>query len=873
MANKRTSTLSPADGAPVLANQPSAWPAVAVGLLAVIAASVAFTLVNNADVLWQLSSGRWMLQHKSLLDFDPFSVDPESQWINIHWLFQVIIAFLHAAGGFALLTVSKAALTAGAMVVFASSLRKHVPAPWLIFSGLAMLVIVAARLRVRPEIFSIAFIISIICILDNARRGGPTRKLWLLVPIMLVWVNMHGLYIIGLGLVWSSVAGDWIDAKLKRNASSTGLLSKQAMLPLVTATVAVLISPWPIDSVIHPLLLWGRISGQAIYYTYGVSELRPSWQSPGQHVEVIGLILLALGLMIANFRKLPLAHIVWLTAMVALAAMARRNIALAGPIVAYMLAWHGSAGISRLFRTTGKMPRLSWLLNTCMVVIAVVITASACTSELWRRLGWNRRFGAGLQTEKYPIATAQFLRTMAGGGDIFCENFGDASTFIYASHPEHRVYMDGRLEAHSQARFVDQHNIATAMRTEKSAQNVKLPESIRFVFVSDKMPEPLAALSQSSRFRLCHLDLAGACFIHLAWQGNSSDSPDFDFTQWEFDLEPSGICPVSEPARTFWAQNPPPATHRFGAMLLSLGQRSAYRRGLITKDQQRCITLAVRYLEAARLRRQLGSDTLRGTLAQAYQQKAMQTDINPSPAVPIDVSLARALHIYRQMDLTHLGSQESLMFAQQQILAMQQARQIDAATRVAKTFLNRLPSEQRVRPPRVYLQLRDTLEEALEFSQVQATGIDDQLPIEQQARLLTTRSIGLIELATSRLRSLAPGNPRALTLLGDLLLRQGMVREAQAAYAEASQAGADKSTVALREALCLWVNGEFFEAESRLSQLAEATDDPLTDYYLASLLEQLGKYGRAASAIASTSGQNAQLQSQIENLEASLPKE
>jgi len=786
-----------------------------------------------------------MLQHKSLLGFDPFSIEPEPQWINVHWLFQLLIAFVHSLGGYAFLTILKASVCGAILLAFAVAIRKHVGVSWLIVGGLAMLTVMIGRLKLRPEIFSLLFITLIISILDAARRGKSRQRLWLLTPIMLVWANMHGLYVIGLVLIWSAALADRLDSRLGRLAVQEPLLTKQTVIPLLAATAAVLVTPWPAETIIHPIRLWVRISGQAFHYTYGVSELRPTWQSLGRHGEAIFVAALTILAMAGNRKALPAAHIVWFAAMVALAALARRNVGLAGPVMGYLLAWHGQASLVRLMRrrprwVAGTLPVRVTL--TALVSIAVLLSTN---SQIWRWMGWSKRFGPGIQAEKYPIAAARFLHDLPGKGDILCGNFGDASTFINFSSPTRRLYMDGRLEAHSRKRFIDYYRIVNELRTARSADKADLPETVRFIFVSQDMSAPLAALSQSRRFRLVYLDQAGACFARTDWHLDTTALPKDNLPEWRYVLDGPAASPLPYRQATWWARNPFPANYSFAAMLLSLGQTDRIRRQATTETQIECVLQACRYLESARLSGEQPRETVTGTLAQAYQQLALQAeDVPEQERLPVDALSARALWLYRGMDFSHLGDAETLMYAQQQVVAMQQARQIDAAYRAARAMSSRFRPAQQIAPPRGYLELLDQLSDALDNSRAQAAGISPWLPLSEQASRLTGPSIGLIELAISKLQAGAGDDPSLLQLLGDLLLWQGNVEEARQAYVSAGSAGADRAGLDLREALLLWVTGNLFEADARLRRLADGPRPIEARRYSNLLARQLGRRQR-----------------------------
>jgi len=810
--------------------------------LALAAAALSFTLISNSDFFWQLASGEWMLDHGEVLDFDPFGINPQDEWVNVHWGFQIVIAALHKVGGFGLLTLLKSALPALTLLIFALHLRKRVPSGWLMFSGVALLTICVTRLRLRPELFSLMFMVLIIVLLEGVRLGGNPRRLWWAVPIMIAWVNMHGLYVIALGLIWSSVLGAWIDRAGKREAGTGGLLSKSALGPLLAATLGVLITPWPVEAALHPVLLWERISGSAIYYTYGVSELIPTWRNPGAHLEAIVLVVMTAAAMTANRKRLPLSHVIWAGAMLTLAALARRNVGLMGPVFGFLLAWHGGETLARLKGAVPWSGRIGQVLTGVMGLAVIALIFAASTSAIWRWAGWDRRFGAGLQTERYPIACARFLRKFPGKGNLFCTNFGDSGCFIYHTFPKRKTFMDGRLEAHSQERFIEQVRVANSLRTPGSAERTELGETIRFVFVRSDARETLTALSQTRRFKLIYLDHAGACFGRTDWYLDTSQLGESNLDQFDVPLSQLTALEKRGGRRSLFSQNPAPLNYQVGSMLLSLGQRGPGRERGTSRTQERCVLLAIRYLTGALEDAIAPGPTVRGTLAQGYQQRALQCDVVPGGSLPADMNSVRALYLYRNMDLSDLSDPQIKMFAQQQVVAMQQARQIDEAADTARTLLTRLDPQQQISPPRDYLELRDLLVRRVELSRIRAEKIDPDAPLLEHVDQLTGPAIGLITSAIAKLQSAADRDGEAELRLGDLMLRRGMVREARKSYAAAAGKGTDPWKLKLRDALCLWGEGDLASAARELKKLSADRDDALARYYHAVLLELLGKY-------------------------------
>jgi len=856
-----------------LRNAPSKpWATVAVAALTLAGVAAGLTCIWNFDVFWHLAAGQWMLEHGRVLTFDPFSIDPEPQWVNVHWLFQVIITLLHSVGGFEILSVLKAVLGGAMLAIFALALRRSVPPGWLIFSGLAMLAVSASRIRVRPEAFSLAFMMLTIVLLEGVRRGAKPTRLWWLVPIMLVWVNMHGLYIIGMGITWSAVIAAAIDRKLRRADVTGNLPTRGALAPILAATVALLVTPWPVEAALHPLLLWTRVSGQAFYYTYGVAELSPTWWDPGRHLDAIIFVLLAATAMTVNRKRLPLGHAVWLVAFVVLAALARRNVGLMGPPVGYLLAWHGSGAIRRIVcgRTLPK-----WL-GPCsaavMTLVTLVLGFAAATGHFPGHLGGARRLGVGLREYHYPLAAAKFLRQLPAKGDLLCENFGDAGVFIYYSYPMRLLYMDGRLEAHSQQRFMDLHRINERLRTADGAEKVKLPRSVRFIFVRRNSLEKLTAMAQSRRFRLVFLDPVGACFARRDWYADASPLPAPNFGDYDRPLDRDRLVQGFGAEKLPWyARNPLWRNFQLGEMFLALGQQSGPGRAERPSPvQQRCMLLAVRFLTAAQTEALLPADLLNGTLAQAHQRRALQFDVIPSANVPVDVNSARALALYGRLKLTTLGGRQARIFALQHIVALKDARQIDAADQAVIDLFKHLGPREMVAPPRDYLELRDTIGRALTLAHVKKAELDkEDLPLLERVDRLTSGEVGLIAQAILELRAAGGNDPVVQLRLADLLLRRGKTAEARKSYAKVNLPPGEDWRLALRLALCDWVDGKVFAAADAMDELA-APDRPVVSYYHALLLEQLGRYEEAADAIAGARSADATLAPLIERVRRRL---
>jgi len=852
-------------------NSPRWAVAAALVLLALAGFSAAMNYVWNADIFWHLASGEWMLNQKSVLGANPFTSEPapdETRWVNVHWLFQVIVAAVHAVSGFAGLTVLKALLAAGVLLVLARSLRRHAPAGWILLAGLGALLVMTTRLRVRPEIFTLLFMAVAIALLEHVRDGGKASRLWWLAPLMLVWANMHGLFIFGLGLIWSAVLGAWMDRLLGRAGKGGALPTQAALVPCVAATVLCLLTPWPVEGFLHPLLLVTRISGEAYYYTFGVSELRPTYDRLGELPDAIVLTALTTVLMLVHARRVPAAHWLWLAAFVAVALTALRNVGFLGPVCGYLL---GRTGGELLAGVKGPVRKAGLALTPLCMLAAGVLIFGFVTEQYWALRGSERRFGAGLDRAGYPISCAEYLRDLPAEGDVLCVNFGDGGVMIHHAWPRRKVWMDGRLEVHSQERFIRNHEINRALADAVEAARVKLPDSVRFLVASRAWDKQLAALSQSPRFRLVHVGPVGAVFARMDWAGGRAglagagipESP--DLAKLDRPIDENGAVEGAPAVRAKWyAANPHSAALQQGKLLLDLSRKGEPSSPQAKALGQKLALLAIRYLEAAHKERP-EDPIIAGLLADAHLEHAAYRDVTLSWDIPVDIDLSRALYLYNRHAPEDLSDDEMQTLALRRVKAMVQANQLDAAATAVEAIFAKLPPRLRVNPPELFTDLRNAVNSRLAVSRGLAEQMDlEAMSVEERVAALVSPRLGLIDAAVAELESHETGeNPRLAMLTGHLLMRKGLPWKAMDRY---------KSGV---------VDADDFCPDARMlptAVLGLASGDapaprrptPAEAYYTASVLEQLGLYERARGVLSGVESDNQQLQTLILRLRLRL---
>ena len=169
------------------------------------------TLIRPNDFWWHLRTGQIIVETKSIPTTDLFSFTRAGlPWTNQSWLMQVLFYLLYQAGGLPLIIFWHAlTISAGYMLVELACLRSNSgQARAAALAVIAAAAIGLANWNVRPQSASFLLFGALVFVLETHRvRGG--RILWALPPLFVLWVNLHGGFVFGIGLLGIYVLAGW----------------------------------------------------------------------------------------------------------------------------------------------------------------------------------------------------------------------------------------------------------------------------------------------------------------------------------------------------------------------------------------------------------------------------------------------------------------------------------------------------------------------------------------------------------------------------------------------------------------------------------------------------------------------------------------
>lgn len=178
--------------------------------------------IVSYDDWWHLKTGEWIWHHMAVPHVDFFSYTFHgAEWIDYEWLFQAAIYPIYQLGGFGGLIVFKAiVILLTFLVLFFTCREVDGEKKWFSIIILFIALQVArGGFLVRPQIFSLLFLALYLylLVLHRGERITTRQLIVLLLPIHVLWVNIHGSFLLGIFLVGAYALGRFVPLALSHH--------------------------------------------------------------------------------------------------------------------------------------------------------------------------------------------------------------------------------------------------------------------------------------------------------------------------------------------------------------------------------------------------------------------------------------------------------------------------------------------------------------------------------------------------------------------------------------------------------------------------------------------------------------------------------
>jgi hypothetical protein len=482
---------------------PSIGNIIFLSLLFVLALNSGQGLLGDGDTGYHIRAGELIVQTRQVPAEDPFSFhQPPLPWTAHEWLSEIVMA-----------TVFKIAGLTGVVIFFAVLLAlTH----WLLYQSLrsgsrdiVLCVIVtllatassSSHWLARPHVFSLLLTVIWCHCLDGFQYRGKSTLGYLPV-LMLLWVNLHGGFMIGLILLAIYCGGNALCAIGGGSGSRAHIgKAKQLALVFVATLAACAINPY------GPEILWFpfRLTSDRFIMDRVTEFLSPNFHDvlPFKY-----MLLATIGALALSRAALNLIQVALLLLLSYMALYSARHVSLFAIVVAPIL-------LRSLESLVRGFPDRYFRVYQARVRNLLAIEDNG-HSRLWPCAGVMLIVGLGLagtlkyefSESRFPVAALAFLKQEPLAGNMFNnDEFGDY--LIFAAWPAYRVFMDGRSDMYGEKYGSDYLRAANAQRGWKE---VLEKYSVTWVLFDTQSPLT-AALQEQKDWHPIYSDRTATLFI------------------------------------------------------------------------------------------------------------------------------------------------------------------------------------------------------------------------------------------------------------------------------------------------------------------------------------------------------------------------
>ncbi|MGH2868576.1 MAG: hypothetical protein ACRDNK_13575 [Solirubrobacteraceae bacterium] len=178
-------------------------PRVVLGTTAVLIVALAALLSRiGADAQWLAALGQNVITHHSIPAGVPFAAAPTTHWPNALVLAELIMGGLERGLGDRGLMLAQLTAVGLALWILARDAQRDGAGG--IGSAAALLVVAVGALPslaiARVQLFSLV-LFPLLVMLLRAQSRSPSGRIWLAVPLLAVWSNLHGAALLGAGML------------------------------------------------------------------------------------------------------------------------------------------------------------------------------------------------------------------------------------------------------------------------------------------------------------------------------------------------------------------------------------------------------------------------------------------------------------------------------------------------------------------------------------------------------------------------------------------------------------------------------------------------------------------------------------------------
>jgi len=473
-------------------------------VIVAIVLSIKGNLLGDADTGYHIRAGEYILENLKVPYHDIFSfTTPPIPWTAHEWFSEIIFALVHKISGLSGLVVLMTIVIASVY----SLLLKFLRSSGISIVIAALIVALAAGVSTihwlaRPHIFSLLLTLIWYIILDTYQYKEK-NYLYLLPPIMLLWVNLHGGFIAGFMLLAVYITGNLLKIIFVREVRHEGFAKIKILLMISSlCLLASLINPYGYKILLFPFKLTANK-----FIMDNVSE----WLSPNFHTDLryeymLLLMIFVFGVSVLRLNSIEALLVLLFTHMSLFSA---RYIPLYGIILSPIIA-------KRIDRLVMDLRDRRLIQRFLSISLRTAVTDSQTKGYLWSFFAVAAlvimllmgKMEYKFDEKKLPVDAVQFMKKEKIIGNMFNnDEFGDY--IIYAAWPRYKVFFDGRSDMYGVARMKEYIKV---VRIEQGWDEVLKKYNINWIIYNANSPLSQFLLERDD-WKLIYADKVANIFV------------------------------------------------------------------------------------------------------------------------------------------------------------------------------------------------------------------------------------------------------------------------------------------------------------------------------------------------------------------------
>ncbi|MFT5193710.1 MAG: MFS family permease, partial [Candidatus Promineifilaceae bacterium] len=398
-------------------------------------------VAHDPDLFWHLKTGEYILENGIPHQDPSFSFTAtDREWVTHEWLTQVLMTtiykFLGGLNGLSIIFALLIALAFG-LLFWASDGQPYL-AGFSTFWGITASL---PFLNARPQMFNLLFGAWIVLVAEQVRRGKwPTRLVWTFPLLFVLWVNMHGGFLLGFVILGVYVVGEGLQLFFSGEREE-GLNWQQIQTFAFSGVVGF------IASIINPNTYRMWLYAFETLTSDAMRDTILEWQSPNFHMWVFwffGFMLMATFFVMIYSKRLVLwTDVLFIAGTTFASLQSVRNIPLFALVAIPILSRH----LLGLFMNTPWYPLFSGLApdpipNRMMNRIswfAIVLVLIGMIAFSMEELGKTKETIG----RKFPIAAVDWLESEGLSQARIFNEYEWGGYLIWRNVP---TFIDGRAD-------------------------------------------------------------------------------------------------------------------------------------------------------------------------------------------------------------------------------------------------------------------------------------------------------------------------------------------------------------------------------------------------------------------------------------------